>query len=345
MIRFADEGMRGQLRELWSACFGDSNAYVDLYFEQHDAARHTMVFLDGDHIASMLSLLPMTVVTQAGILPARYVYAVATLPSYQLLVRMEAVCICGSDLHAIRGDQPLFSFPRVIGHEAAGRVAEVGEGVRGFSVGDQVCLMPCIPCGTCRACQRGRTNACARLNLYGVHQDGGLQEYLAAPAQNWLKTDRPAPAQEIAMLEPLTIGAHAAAKLELAPGDRVLVTGAGPIGISCALNAQTYGARVLLSDTNPGRRAFAAERFRLLALDPLDEHFTEQTAQFTEDSLFDAVIDTTAAKASMEQTWRWIGQGGKIVFVGICGGTLELDGLRFHLKEPSLFVTRRRRRR
>mgnify|MGYP002233098914 CR=1 FL=1 len=74
------------------------------------------------------------------------------------------------------------------------------------------------------------------------------------------------------MLEPLTIGAHAAAKLELAPGDRVLVTGAGPIGISCALNAQTYGARVLLSDTNPGRRAFAAERFRLLALDPLDEH-------------------------------------------------------------------------
>lgn len=108
------------------------------------------------------------------------------------------------------------------------------------------------------------------------------------------------------MLEPLTIGAHAAAKLELAPGDRVLVTGAGPIGISCALNAQTYGARVLLSDTNPGRRAFAAERFRLLALDPLDEHFTEQTAQFTENSLFDAVIDTTAAKASMEQTWRWI---------------------------------------
>ena len=185
----------------------------------------------------------------------------------QLLVRMEAVCICGSDLHAIRGDQPLFSFPRVIGHEAAGRVAEVGEGVRGFSVGEQVCLMPCIPCGTCRACQSGRTNACARLNLYGVHQDGGLQEYLAAPAQNWLKTDRPAPAQEIAMLEPLTIGAHAAAKLELAPGDRVLVTGAGPIGISCALNAQTYGARVLLSDTNPGRRAFAAERFRLLALD------------------------------------------------------------------------------
>ena len=83
MIRFADEGMRGQLRELWSACFGDSNAYVDLYFEQHDAARHTMVFLDGDHIASMLSLLPMTVVTQAGILPARYVYAVATLPSYR----------------------------------------------------------------------------------------------------------------------------------------------------------------------------------------------------------------------------------------------------------------------
>ena len=141
------------------------------------------------------------------------------------------------------------------------------------------------------------------------------------------------------MLEPLTIGAHAAAKLELAPGDRVLVTGAGPIGISCALNAQTYGARVLLSDTNPGRRAFAAERFRLLALDPLDEHFTEQTAQFTEDSLFDAVIDTTAAKASMEQTWRWSGQGGKIVFVGICGTSGSELAFGEAFWDPSILVS------
>ena len=83
MIRFAEEGMRPALGALWRECFGDSNDYVDLYFAGHDIARHTMVFIDGERPVSMLSLLPMTVVTRAGILPARYVYAVATLESYR----------------------------------------------------------------------------------------------------------------------------------------------------------------------------------------------------------------------------------------------------------------------
>ena len=83
MIRFADESMREALRQLWHECFGDNNDYVDLYFAQHDIARHTMVFIDGETPVSMLSLLPMTVVTRAGILPARYIYAVATKASHR----------------------------------------------------------------------------------------------------------------------------------------------------------------------------------------------------------------------------------------------------------------------
>ena len=83
MIQFAEQSMRPALAAMWRACFGDGNEYVDLYFSNFDITRHTLVFMDGDHPASMLSLLPMTVVTRAGILPARYIYAVATLPSYQ----------------------------------------------------------------------------------------------------------------------------------------------------------------------------------------------------------------------------------------------------------------------
>ncbi|MCI8649079.1 MAG: GNAT family N-acetyltransferase [Anaerotruncus sp.] len=83
MIQFAEESMRGTLRALWQECFGDSNEYVDLYFAQHEISRHTMVFIDGENPVSMLSLLPMTVVTRAGILPARYIYAVATKQSYR----------------------------------------------------------------------------------------------------------------------------------------------------------------------------------------------------------------------------------------------------------------------
>ncbi|MEM1485356.1 GNAT family N-acetyltransferase [Oscillospiraceae bacterium PP1C4] len=83
MIQFAEEGMRGEIKELWHECFGDSNEYVDLYLANHEISHHTMVFMDGEHLVSMLSLLPMTVVTKAGIMPARYIYAVATKGSYR----------------------------------------------------------------------------------------------------------------------------------------------------------------------------------------------------------------------------------------------------------------------
>ena len=266
-------------------------------------------------------------------------------PAGHVVVRVDAVCVCGSDLHAIQGHQPLFSFPRVIGHEVAGTVYQTGEGVSELAVGDRVCLMPCIPCGTCRACRAGRTNSCGSLELYGVHRDGGMQEFLAAPAKNWLKIPDSAAPEESSMLEPLTIGAHAAAKLDLQPEDRVLVIGAGPIGMSCAVNAQTYGARVVLSDSSQARRLFGAENFKLEVLDPFGYDYLDEIGRITQGELFDAVIDTTAAKGSMENDWKWIGQGGRIVFVGICGGTLELNGLSFHMKEPSLYVTRNSTRR
>lgn len=261
-------------------------------------------------------------------------------PDDYVVVRVNAVCICGSDIHAIQGHQPLFTFPRVIGHEVAGTVHKAGSAVTNLSVGDRVCLMPCIPCGVCRACQKGKTNTCSQLKLYGVHTDGGLQEFLAAPAKNWLKMPDSAAPEEISMMEPLTIGAHAVAKLGLHPADRVLVIGAGPIGISCAVNARTYGAQVILSDSSEKRRTFGAEHFHFKVLDPFGPDYMDEIQTITSGALFDAVIDTTAAKASMEYAWKWIGHGGKIVFVGICSGTLELDGISFHMKEPSLFVTR-----
>lgn len=275
--------------------------------------------------------------------PGEFAYEERPMPVCapgELLVRVDAVCICGSDNHAIRGGHAMFSFPRVIGHEVAATVSQVGDGVSGFQPGDKVCLMPCIPCGTCRACQKGKTNACKSLRLFGVHTDGGLQEYFAAPAKHFLKIPSSAAPEEIAMLEPLTIGAHAVGKLELQPGDRVLVIGAGPIGVSCAVNAQSFGAVVTMADTNALRRQFVEKQFGLACLDPLAADYAAQVEAVTDADLFDAVIDTTAAKISMENSWKWITNGGKIVFVGICGGTLELDGKSFHAREPSLYVTR-----
>lgn len=255
-------------------------------------------------------------------------------------VHIEAVCICGSDVHAILGHQPLFSFPRVIGHEVSGTVVETGEKVQSLKKGDRVCLLPCIPCGKCRACKKGKTNTCKNLQLYGVHTDGGLQEYLNAPADSFMKVPETMSAEEAAMLEPLAIGNHAVAKLSLSTEDIVLVEGAGPIGVSCALNVKTYGAEVILTDVSQERRRFVKEQFGLEVLDPVAYDYNDTVRRITQGRLFDAVIDTTAVKSVMENDWRYIAYGGAIVFVGICQGVLELPGIEFHMKEPSLFVTR-----
>lgn len=258
----------------------------------------------------------------------------------QVRVKIEAVAICGSDAGAILGKNPLFTYPRVLGHEAAGTVESVGSRVTGLQPGDRVCLMPCISCGSCRACRRGKPNCCQSLKLYGVQEDGALQEYLTVPEKNLLKIPFDAPAQAIAAIEPLTIGAHAAGKLHLTPEDRVLVIGAGPIGVSCALNVQTYGAAVYLADTNEARRNFVKNRFSLEVLDPMGYDYAKEIAYITQGDNFDAVIDTTAVKASMDSAWRYITQGGQVVYVGICGSSIALEGLPFHLKEPTLGTTR-----
>jgi 2-desacetyl-2-hydroxyethyl bacteriochlorophyllide A dehydrogenase len=258
----------------------------------------------------------------------------------RVLIHTDAVCICGSDIRAIQGQQKMFSFPRVIGHEVAATVEEAGAQTKGFRPGDRVCLLPCIACGHCRPCRRGKPNCCETLRLYGVQEDGGLQEYLSVPPQSLLRIDFDAAPEEIAMMEPLTIGAHAVARLDLTREDRVLILGAGPIGVGCALAACSCGARVVLADIKENRRKFVKEEFQLEILDPFEYDYKKKIKDFTNGELFDAVIDTTASKSSMDHAWEWICHGGKVLFVGTFAGKLELDESAFHMKEPTLYVTR-----
>lgn len=280
--------------------------------------------------------------------PGEFFYEEREMPGFgakDVLVKISAVCICGSDIHAVQGKMPLFRFPRVIGHEVTGTVEEIGKNVTRLKKGDKVCLMPCISCGTCAACSMGCQNACPDLNLYGVQKDGGLCEYMSAPEENWIRADQKMSDAEAAMVEPLTIGAHAVGKLRLKPGEKVLVLGAGPIGVSCAVNAGTYGARAVLADISETRLKFVEQTFQY----PTFHIQAGLSGEEQEKNLlrcaglkqgFDAVIDTTANTHSMESAWRYIRHGGRIVFLGISQNKLEIDGMGFHMKEPSLFVSR-----
>ncbi len=270
-----------------------------------------------------------------------YEYRVPVEPGQgEVRVRIDTASVCGSDVHAINGKMALFSFPRVLGHEAAGIVEAIGEGVDSLKVGDHVCLLPCKSCGTCLACRHGAGNCCKTLQLYGVHLDGGMQETLTLPAEHFLLLPKELPLAHGALIEPFTIGMHAVRKLGLAAGDMTLVVGAGPIGVCCAQIMKSYGANVYLADTSQERRAFVEERFGFRVLDPLSQTYAEEVSGITSGEGFYALADTTANKYSMDHAYELIGQSGRIVYVGILRGMLEIDEQKFHMKEPSLFVTR-----
>src|SRR5918996_508145 len=159
--------------------------------------------------------------------------------------------ICGTDYHIVQGNQPYLEYPRVIGHELAGEIAEA-PGNSSFKSGDIVCIEPYLSCGTCRACRQGKTNCCRHLQVLGVHRDGGACEYIAVPERNVV----PAVGlglDEAAMVEFLAIGAHGVQRSGAGPTSRVAVVGAGPIGIAAAVFMKLRGADVSVIDIN-GRR-------------------------------------------------------------------------------------------
>ncbi len=153
--------------------------------------------------------------------PGRFSVADRPAPSApgpgEALVRVHRVGVCGTDLHAFRGRQPFFSYPRVVGHELGVEVVAVGSGVSGLAPGDRCAVEPYLHCGRCVACRRGKTNCCTSLKVLGVHIDGGMCEMLSAPAAKLHRSER-LTVDQLALIEMLTIGAHAVRRSALEPG-------------------------------------------------------------------------------------------------------------------------------
>ena len=196
-----------------------------------------------------ISMLQVTLQT-----PGQLVAADAGLPTAaagEALVRVHRVGVCGTDLHAFRGRQPFFSYPRVLGHELGVEVVEPG-GSGEIRRGDRCAVEPYLNCGSCIACRTGRPNCCTSLSVLGVHQDGGMREVIAVPARKLHRSDRLS-YEQLALVETLAIGAHAVERATLEPGEFALVIGAGPIGVSVVQFARAAGAKVAVVDTSTAR--------------------------------------------------------------------------------------------
>jgi 2-desacetyl-2-hydroxyethyl bacteriochlorophyllide A dehydrogenase len=186
----------------------------------------------------------------------------------EALIRVKAAGICGSDVAAYRGTNPLVSYPRVIGHEIAGEVIECPENDRGIKPGDAVVLEPYVYCGRCYPCSIGRTNCCESLKVRGVHVDGGMSEMVSHPVHLLHKVEGIRSWEEMVMIEPLSIALHGLRRARLQAGEHLLLFGGGQIGQLAVQAARAMGAKPILVEPLENRRELALELGVERAIEP-----------------------------------------------------------------------------
>jgi 2-desacetyl-2-hydroxyethyl bacteriochlorophyllide A dehydrogenase len=257
----------------------------------------------------------------------------------EALVRVRRVGICGTDLHAFRGRQPFFQYPRILGHELGVEVVEVGENEAGLQGGDLCAVEPYLNCGHCIACRKGKTNCCISLQVLGVHTDGGMRELIKVPAHK-LHPSKTLTLEQLALVETLGIGAHAVDRAKITPGEFALVIGAGPIGLSVMQFALQAGAQVITMDVNEARLAFCREQLGVQDTLTAGEAALAQIEELTSGDLPTVVFDATGNPASMMQSFQYVSHGGRLVFVGLFQGDVTFNDPFFHRREMTLLSSR-----
>ncbi len=250
-------------------------------------------------------------------------------------MRIRAVGICGSDLHAYKGRQPFFSYPRILGHELSVEVLRVGEGVVGLEPGDRCAVNPYLACGTCIACRRGKSNCCTTLKVIGVHVDGGMREEMILPAAH-LYPSKKLSLEELALVETLGIGCHAVNRAQPVAGDRALVIGAGPIGCTVMEFLRLKGTPFEVLDLSPSRREFATKQMSASVVHESKESVLAQAPE-----LPTLVFDCTGNPGSMHDAFSYTAAGGKLTFVGLFVGDISFhDPDPFHRREMTILSSR-----
>lgn len=236
----------------------------------------------------------------------------------EVRVAVHSVGVCGSDVHGYAGVNARRSPGMVMGHEAVGWVESIADGVEGLEPGEPVAVNPLVGCGECAFCLAGDDNLCERRRIYGCVPGlaGAYAEWIVVPAANVVPFEGDAPLEWGALVEPLSVGAHAARVAKVQPGEEVFVVGGGPIGLAAALAARWRGAsRVLVSEPQAARRGIA-ERLGFETLDP--------TAVEPPRSEFPLAFECVGHSATLASALNAVPPRGRVVFVGLAEETIEL---------------------
>lgn len=250
----------------------------------------------------------------------------------EVLLRVRCVGFCGSDLNTYRGSNPMVDYPRVPGHEIAGVVEALGEGVTEWSVGQHALVFPYTECGSCSACRKGRPNCCRYNQTLGVQRDGAMAELACVPASKLLAADGLSPT-ELALVEPLTVGGHAVARGEAAAGEHVVVFGAGAIGLGAIAAAAYRGAVVTAVDIDADKLALAKKCGATHAVNSASEDLAERVEAITEGHGPDLAIEAVGLPATFRAAVEIVCFAGRVVYIGYAKEAVSYETKLFVMKE------------
>jgi 2-desacetyl-2-hydroxyethyl bacteriochlorophyllide A dehydrogenase len=274
--------------------------------------------------------------------PGKLVYGEKEAPVAQAgesLIKIKRIGICGTDLHAFEGTQPFFSYPRILGHELSGDLVEPN-GAEGFAKGEAVTFIPYFNCGICIACRSGKPNCCTSIKVCGVHVDGGMAEYLAVPSYSLVHGEG-LTYDELALVEPLAIGAHGVRRAGVQPGEFVLVIGAGPIGLGTMEFARIAGGKVIAMDINEGRLDFCRDRLKVdHIVNVTADDIMAKLAEITNGDMPTVVIDCTGSQRAINNGFQYMAHGARYVLVGLQKGEISFSHPEFHKREATLMSSR-----
>jgi len=259
-------------------------------------------------------------------------------PAYAI-IKIKRIGICGTDLHAFEGTQPYFSYPRILGHELSGELVDF-DNAPGCERGEIETFIPYFNCGHCIACRMGKPNCCSSIQVCGVHCDGGMVEYLMVPSRSLLHGEGLS-LDELALVEPLAIGAHGVRRAQIVDGENVLVIGAGPIGLGTMEMARIAGANVIAMDINEQRLQFCKEKLGVsFALNAMSKDIVQQLAEITNGDMPTVVIDATGNLKAINTGFQYVSHGGKYILIGLQKGEICFSHPEFHKREATLMSSR-----
>ena len=257
----------------------------------------------------------------------------------EALVRVHRVGICGSDISGYLGKMPFYSYPRIPGHELGVEVLAVGEGVANVRPGDRCSVEPYINDPNSYASRHGRGNCCEKLEVLGVHRDGGLRPQFNLPARK-LHPATKLSFEQLALVETLAIGCHATNRADPKPDETCLIIGAGPIGLATLEFVKLTGCKIIVLDVNAQRLEFCRRVMGIQHTVLASDHLDKDLRELTNGSMPEVVIDATGSNQSMSQAFSLIAPGGRLVYVGITTSEVTFRPAVFHKTEGTLLCSR-----